>query len=187
MPEGNTWRCAVDGCERAKDRKAAKGMCGYHYKKQGPRSPTSRAVPRACAVAGCDRMTRRRFCSPHALERFNASPGPICAVGGCRRRASARGWCEKHYRPYAKYGLSPEANTALLEAQGGGCAICGITASESPHPLVVDHDHSCCPGKRSCGKCVRGILCRACNVALGNLNDEPRRVLSAYQYLVGHA
>lgn len=38
--------------------------------------------------------------------------------------------------------------------------------------LVVDHDHSCCPGPKSCGRCVRGLLCRTCNSAAGLLQDD---------------
>lgn len=63
------------------------------------------------------------------------------------------------------YGLTPEQFDAMLEAQGGGCAICG----HSDRSLEVDHDHTCCPGKKTCGKCVRGILCRRCNRGLGCL------------------
>jgi hypothetical protein len=30
----------------------------------------------------------------------------------------------------------------------------------------VDHDHACCQKKnRSCGKCIRGLLCHTCNIA----------------------
>ena len=31
---------------------------------------------------------------------------------------------------------------------------------------VVDHDHRCCDGRKSCGKCVRGILCQPHNKAM---------------------
>ena len=57
-----------------------------------------------------------------------------------------------------------------LAIQGGVCAICGDSESREsngiPWLLQVDHDHSCCPGKKSCGKCIRGLLCANCNVRL---------------------
>ncbi len=33
--------------------------------------------------------------------------------------------------------------------------------------LSVDHDHSCCPDKSACCKCIRGLLCADCNMMLG--------------------
>lgn len=53
----------------------------------------------------------------------------------------------------------------MLESQNGTCAVCGI--QPSGRRLSVDHDHVCCPGKKSCGECVRGLLCTACNFAVG--------------------
>lgn len=87
-----------------------------------------------------------------------------------------------------KYSLSLERYRELLDAQDGRCAICGVA---SPGDIRidrfhVDHDHSCCPGKNSCGKCVRGLLCRACNTALGNFRDNPDVLASALAYLLSH-
>ena len=62
-----------------------------------------------------------------------------------------------------RYKLTPHAFAALLEVQGGRCAICEKVPSYTPH---VDHDHNYCPTSRTCGKCVRGILCSRCNTAL---------------------
>jgi hypothetical protein len=42
----------------------------------------------------------------------------------------------------------------------------GFCASPG-HAIFIDHDHACCPGKRSCGRCLRGLLHRTCNVAVG--------------------
>ena len=38
--------------------------------------------------------------------------------------------------------------------------------------LHIDHDHFCCPGRKSCGKCVRGALCKTHNVALGFIEQH---------------
>lgn len=64
--------------------------------------------------------------------------------------------------------------------QGDRCLICG----NKPHLLVVDHDHKCCPQRhKTCGKCVRGLLCRSCNTLIG-LAKESEEVLSkAIEYL----
>jgi hypothetical protein len=39
--------------------------------------------------------------------------------------------------------------------------------------LCVDHDQACCPDeKRSCGNCIRGLLCLAGNTALGHIERK---------------
>lgn len=84
-----------------------------------------------------------------------------------------------------KYRLTLEQYYALLEAQDGKCAICRIPTPSDIRTsrFHVDHDHSCCPGKRSCGKCNRGLLCHACNTALGNFHDDPDLLERAAIYL----
>lgn len=64
-----------------------------------------------------------------------------------------------------KYKLSPEAYDKKLEEQDGHCALC--TAVAGKQRLHVDHSHECCEGKNSCGACVRGLLCSACNGLMG--------------------
>jgi hypothetical protein len=49
--------------------------------------------------------------------------------------------------------------------------------------LAVDHDHACCPGGSSCGKCVRGLLCSTCNSALGLLGEDTGTLHRAAGYL----
>lgn len=75
-----------------------------------------------------------------------------------------------------RYGLDSAAYEALLLA---GCAVCGSTEG-----LCVDHDHSCCPGRRSCGKCVRGALCNRHNVALGMVNESTEELQILIEYVL---
>lgn len=65
------------------------------------------------------------------------------------------------------YGLTPELFHRLLAAQDYACAMCHEPFRED-EPICIDHDHNCCKAeKRSCGECVRGLLCLSCNTALG--------------------
>lgn len=71
------------------------------------------------------------------------------------------------------YGLAPGERQAMVEAQGGKCAICAEALK--PTRTDVDHDHVT--------KKVRGILCRLCNSMLGHFKDDPLRLELAIQYL----
>lgn len=87
------------------------------------------------------------------------------------------------------YGLSPGQYERMLERQGGVCAICGqpeksvSKSTGKTYPLATDHDRSCCPGNRSCGTCVRELICRNCNVMLGMARDNAGVLRMAAQYL----
>lgn len=74
----------------------------------------------------------------------------------------------------------------MLAEQGGGCAVCGGGPSgpgRGGAQFHVDHDHACCPGVGSCGRCVRGILCSNCNTMIGLAKDDAVRLLAAAEYL----
>jgi len=64
---------------------------------------------------------------------------------------------------------------------GWHCDLCSQPVSIKAG--VIDHDHDCCPGGRSCGKCVRGYLHSNCNIALGYLNNDPDLLRAAADYL----
>lgn len=85
---------------------------------------------------------------------------------------------QRQYALKYQYGITPEHFDEMLATQDGKCAVCPATED-----FCVDHDHSCCPGIRSCGKCIRGILCRSCNVTLGLVNDDPERLNKLSNYL----
>jgi len=78
-----------------------------------------------------------------------------------------------------EYRLTSEEFDVKLKEQEGKCPLC-LTVLENPD---VDHDHSCCSQRYTCGKCTRGLLCHSCNTALG-LFDESKEVLQrAIDYL----
>ena len=69
------------------------------------------------------------------------------------------------------YNMSLEDYASWFEKQGGVCAICGQPPKDG-EDLSVDHDHRCCPAGKSCGKCIRGLLCHGCNMRLGQLESD---------------
>lgn len=80
------------------------------------------------------------------------------------------------------YRMTIKRFEELLASQGSRCAVCNnVFAGE--RDCHVDHDHSCCPGKKSCGKCVRGILCGKCNIGLGSFMDSAQVLVLAAEYL----
>ncbi len=133
-----------------------------------------------------------------------------CKFNNCENKAKARGLCEGHYQQQRRgrslaplqrrakngsgmgkaeqqrrerYGLWPEQFQALIEKQNGKCAICSTEDPGGHGDWHVDHDHSCCDYKGSCGKCVRGLLCQRCNIGLGYFQDNNNYLQSAINYL----
>ncbi len=160
-----------------------------------------------CSVGGCEKPARTlgmcnmhhqrvaRHGDPNVLLRPQKAANPTCSEEGCSRSHRALGLCDMHWQRNrvattdyrlrqraGNYMLSVGDFNALLVAQEGKCAVCGADDS----PLRVDHDHRCCPGKGSCGGCVRGLLCHNCNTSLGLLADDPNRLLAAAAYLMTH-
>ena len=66
---------------------------------------------------------------------------------------------------------------------------CSICKNKSPGTMGwnVDHDHECCSGSKSCGRCIRGILCHLCNKGIGLLGDDPILLSSGINYLKNYS
>jgi hypothetical protein len=82
-----------------------------------------------------------------------------------------------------KFGISLSEYSKLIIDQGNKCAICDQPETQLRNgrikALAVDHDHE--TGK------VRGLLCCACNQALGKFKDEKKLLLAAVAYLEKHS
>lgn len=171
--------CSVDGCVRGE---YAKNYCDAHYR----RARTNGGDPGSAEIA--------------VIGRHDG-----CSFEGCIERHSARGLCNTHYAQFkrgkplvaiayrgnpqtarqislkSRYGITSERYVAMLAEQGGRCAICkGESGQRAFH---VDHDHACCSGGKSCGACVRALLCGRCNVGIGQFRESPELLRAAIAYL----
>jgi hypothetical protein len=73
------------------------------------------------------------------------------------------------------YGMTVEQYEAMVAAQDHKCALCRRTPG---HRLHVDHNHAT--------GAVRQLLCRPCNYALGNAQDDPALLRAMAAYLERH-
>ncbi|MCY7366511.1 MAG: endonuclease VII domain-containing protein [Frankiaceae bacterium] len=76
----------------------------------------------------------------------------------------------REYHLRRRYGITGDEFRALVEAQGGVCALCQERKAQH-----VDHDHL--TGS------VRGVLCSCCNQGLGNFRDRADVMRKAIDYL----
>jgi hypothetical protein len=77
-----------------------------------------------------------------------------------------------------RYNIDPDYYFELLAKQNNVCAICKNPESNSTgksYMLAVDHEHR--TGK------VRSLLCKGCNLGIGNMKESPERLIAAAQYL----
>lgn len=120
-----------------------------------------KAATRAWNAANRDRIKARN--AAHAAENPDQ-----------RRRDHRQYWLKM-------YGLDQASYAAMLEAQGGVCAICQQpervidSRTGEPRRLSVDHCHT--TGK------VRGLLCGHCNRGIGQFADDYERAFRAAAYL----
>lgn len=102
-----------------------------------------------------------------------------------KKRDSFDSQQQRWYLLKARYNLTQERWAEIFAAQGEACPICGTKEPGGKGDWHVDHDHSCCEqAGRSCGKCVRGLLCHMCNTALGGFRDDVSTLMSAAAYLM---
>jgi glycerol-3-phosphate dehydrogenase len=85
----------------------------------------------------------------------------------------------------SRYGITTEQKEAKIAAQEGLCPVCTRKLVEAGKS-AMDHDHACCPGNDTCGKCLRDVLCHRCNLLLGCAQDNIQALENAIAYLKKH-
>ena len=116
---------------------------------------------------------------PHPVEQraeLNKAKGKEWRANNEERfREYMQRWRAEHPRRRRRlYGLTYDQYAAMLDAQGGRCAICGIPGEDAPMgTLCIDHD----------AMGVRGLLCAKCNTAVERVVDLPDWGARAVAYL----
>lgn len=113
----------------------------------------------------------RGYCRPHYDQYhrglpLNPKPVPeraLCSLDGCDTHTLSGSLCGRHSALKMKYSLTMERMRELEDVSA--CSICGAKRDAR---FAIDHDHACCSGAKSCGDCVRGVLCSQCNLLLGD-------------------
>jgi hypothetical protein len=185
--------CAIDGCEGARQ---VRDWCQSHYN-QWRRNPESlgRPIKKYGDPKARDEQGNKycRTCSHwRPVSDFNKAPSTSdqlqlrckpCVAAIYRANAEV----VRDKMREQRFGLSREQFDEILESQGGTCAICKSLSPGSSF-WHVDHDHDCCPSSdKTCGQCVRGILCSLCNTGLGHLRDDTDILRTAIAYLEHHS
>lgn len=108
-----------------------------------------------------------------------------------RRRGYVRKYKSNHpervaeldwsYKIKTRFNISSEKYYEMLESQNGVCA--GCLNKPGNKKLAIDHDRSCCSGDKSCGECVRGLLCSNCNTAIGLLKENVATIERLVKYM----
>lgn len=127
-----------------------------------------------------DCISEKGFCF-----RPTKRPGPRCATHA--RAQKKRQKIAAHHKYVERtYGITGEQYDALYAAQDGRCYICRRARGTSKF-LAVEHDHKCCAGPRSCGRCVRCLACGKCNLdVLGHLRDDVEALHRAIEVIRDH-
>ena len=171
-------------------------------KKQGVFKPQSE-FPKGYCLRGHERTPENLYaggackqCAKQSVrKRYAANPESYwkqsrawVAANPERNRNMKSDWDKKNpdktraFRKKYRYNMTMEEFQERLTAQEGKCPLC-LSELLDFSKTVVDHDHRCCTGAKICGKCIRGLLCKPCNWALGHLKDNVDTLKRAIEYL----
>lgn len=168
--------CSVEGCARDVH---SRNRCNSHYRQLRRTEGTVQKRRSPGAAIARDHLGRK-----HCIGCDLWLPETAFGIGHERysdRLQSRCKTCTSDRHRLRKYGITARELENMIALQGGRCPICDKALSRAI--CAVDHDHACCPGLSTCGKCVRGILCGSCNTGLGLLSDNSDSLARAIDYL----
>lgn len=189
--------CIVENC---KNKLFSKGMCQKHYTRNYRYGDVSffkqnKNQPDQCEINGCEEKSlSRNLCSPHYArwkrDGDSFSKDPIkkiiryngtepCIIPNCTNKAKVKMLCRQHYQQQSKHKI---LFSKILNDFARGCFACGSIES-----LCLDHDHLICQEKAVCDKCYRGILCRDCNLAIGQIKENSNTLRKLANYIDQHS
>lgn len=172
-------RARIPECGHPDRPHGGRGLCDPCYERSRPKRArlASTCHPARLAVSRglcgpCYNRGRPALCAHPTRRRYRGGLCRICAGHSWPKRQRDPDANRRH--TLAVYGLTVAEYDALLEAQGGACAICRQPPAHGKR-LHVDHDHET--------DVVRGLLCLPCNRAIGLLRDDPEVARRAAEYL----
>jgi len=138
-----------------------------------PKTPENKTKNRSCKICVNERQRLWRENNPEKAKQSRET---------YRQQNPEK---EMDYYRMRRFKIEPSDFRNMLEKQNNKCALCPVVftfLSRDTTPCV-DHDHACCSGKITCGKCVRGLICWQCNAGLGSFKDNVTTLENAIQYL----
>ena len=166
--------CQVLDCNNPKVPGQGGKLCEEHREAADLWRRHDRHYIPACQMTGCEEPKLRgrghRYCADH-------NAGAAKSSAAYKERARVREGRRKRER---QFGVSHDKFLAMLDTQGGLCAICGNGEdSRDNRSLSVDHDHTT--------GIVRGLLCNRCNPMLGYARDSVAVLQAAITYLTTYS
>lgn len=135
-----------------------------------------RTSKRYCSVK-CRKLDKKCFsCRESMPMNQQVAKSRLCVTCISKRNSQKSVFLSVNIK---NYSLSIGEYQVMFNAQSGNCAVCKrpevVSGASGLKPLAIDHSHQ--------NGSVRGLLCTACNTAIGLFNEEIKLFKAASEYL----
>lgn len=133
----------------------------------------ARPEKRAEQSARNNERQKRKYATDLAFRETLKARGKARLAAETPEQRQARKARDRNWRLQRDYGLTQADYDRMYVERNGCCDLCG----QRKKKLVIDHDHAT--------GAMRGLLCTACNSALGKLGDTEESLMRAARYAGG--